>query len=82
MGWVRSRHDAVGEFEVGDAGGEGAVDAACCREVECGIAGDAAVRGLEAVCAAVAGRDPDGAAGVRAEGERDEAGADGVGAAA
>lgn len=82
MAGVRSRHDAVGDFEVGYAGCDGAVDTAGGREVECWVAGYAAVRGLEAVYAAVAGGNPDGASGVGAECEWDETGADGVSAAA
>lgn len=81
MAWVRSRHDAVGDFEVGDAGRDGAVDAARGSEVEGWVSGNTAVRGLEAVYAAVAGGNSDGAAGVGAECEWDETGADGVSAA-
>lgn len=81
MAWVRSRHDAVGDFEVGDAGRDGAVDAARGCVVEGWLSGDTGVRRLEAVYAAIAGGNPDGAAGVGAGCEWDETGADGVSAA-
>lgn len=68
---VGPRHEAVGDGEVGDGGGQGADDA------HGGVHGaGAVVGGLEAVDAVEGGGDADGAAGVGADGDGDDAGAE------
>jgi hypothetical protein len=82
MSRVRPGHDAVGETEVVEAGGHGAVDADADAEVVGGAAGDAVVARLEAVDAAEGGGDADRAAAVGAQGDGDQARGHGVGGAA